>query len=90
MSKAAQSSAATSPVADLPFEEALAKLEAIVEAMEAQDMPLESLLTRYAEGTQLAAVCQRKLAEAEVKVLQLEKKTSGEFNLTPVAVGTAD
>ncbi|NDB78115.1 MAG: exodeoxyribonuclease VII small subunit, partial [Verrucomicrobia bacterium] len=42
------------------------------------------------EGTQLAAVCQRKLAEAEVKVLQLEKKTSGEFNLTPVAVGTAD
>ena len=33
--------------ATLPFEEALKKLEGIVEAMESQDLPLEALLARY-------------------------------------------
>ena len=90
MSKAAPATATTPPVADQPFEEALQKLEAIVEAMESQDLPLETLLTRYAEGTRLAAVCQAKLAEAELKVKQLEQKVSGGFDLTPVAMGAED
>ena len=90
MSKAAQASAATPPAADQPFEEALQKLEAIVEAMESQDLPLEKLLTRYAEGTQLAAICQAKLAEAELKVKLLEQRAGGEFELKPVAVGAED
>ena len=90
MSKAAKSIAATPLAVDLPFEEALQKLEAIVEAMESQDLPLETLLTRYAEGTQLAAACQTRLAEAELKVKQLEQKPGGEFNLKPVSVGAED
>ena len=36
---------------DLPFEEALKRLESIVESMEAQDLPLETLLARYEEGS---------------------------------------
>ena len=90
MSKAAKSSAATPPAVDQPFEEALQKLEAIVEAMESQELPLETLLTRFEEGTRLAAVCQAKLAEAELKVKQLEQKAGGEFELKPVAVGAED
>jgi exodeoxyribonuclease VII small subunit len=90
MSKAAKASAATLPAADQPFEEALQKLEAIVEAMESQDLPLETLLARYEEGTRLAAICQAKLAEAELKVKQLEQKPSGEFALQPVAVEAED
>jgi len=69
----------------LPFEEALKKLEAIVEAMESEDLPLESLLAKYEEGTQLARTCQDKLAEAEVKIQQLEKNASGEMKLKPIA-----
>jgi exodeoxyribonuclease VII small subunit len=42
----------------LPFEEALQKLESIVEAMEAGDLPLEHLLARYEEGVKLAKICQ--------------------------------
>lgn len=84
MSKAAKASTATSPAAGLPFEDALQKLETIVETMESQDLPLETLLERYAEGTRLAAVCQAKLAEAELKVKQLEQKPGGEFALRPV------
>ena len=67
----------------LPFEEALKKLEAIVEAMEAQDLPLESLLARYQEGTALAQLCQAKLNEAELKIQQLEKNAKGELTLKP-------
>ena len=70
----------------LPFEEALQKLETIVEAMEAGELPLETLIARYEEGTRLAKVCQEKLAEAEVKIQQLEKNAGGEMKLKPLAV----
>ena len=69
---------------NLPFEDALKKLEAIVEAMESQELPLESLLSKYEEGTQLAKVCQDKLAEAELKIQVLEKNASGEMKLKPM------
>ena len=69
---------------DLPFEEALKKLEAIVESMEGEDLPLEILLARFEEGTKLAKVCQIKLSEAELKIQQLEKQSSGELVLKPV------
>ncbi len=52
--------------------------------MEAEDLPLETLLTKYEEGTQLAKICQDKLAEAEVKIQQLEKQASGELKLKPL------
>jgi len=62
----------------LLFEAALQKLEGIVEAMEADDLPLETLLARYEEGARLVQICQEKLAEAELKIQQLEKNASGE------------
>lgn len=69
----------------MPFEEALKKLEAIVETMEAEELPLESLLAKYEEGTRLAKICQDKLAEAELKIEQLEKTAAGEVKLKPFA-----
>ena len=67
----------------VPFEEALKKLEGIVDAMEADDLPLETLLARYEEGARLVKICQEKLAEAEVKIQQLEKTAAGELKLKP-------
>ena len=81
MSKAARLNAGAGN--DVPFEEALKKLEAIVEAMESEDLPLEALLSKYEEGTKLAQICQTKLAEAEVKIQQLEKSATGELRLKP-------
>ena len=69
----------------LPFEEALQKLEGVVEAMEADDLPLESLLARYEEGARLVNICQEKLAEAELKIQQLEQSATGELKLKPFA-----
>jgi exodeoxyribonuclease VII small subunit len=67
----------------LPFEEALKQLESIVETMESEDLPLEVLLAKYELGTRLAKVCQDKLAEAEVKIQQLERNAGGEMKLKP-------
>jgi exodeoxyribonuclease VII small subunit len=63
----------------------LKKLEAIVEAMESEDLPLDSLLGKYEEGTQLARICQEKLTEAELKIQELEKNAAGEVKLKPLS-----
>lgn len=76
MSKAAK---ATEP----SFEEALGRLESIVETMEAGDLPLEQLLSRYEEGTRLVKFCQDRLAAAELRIRQLEPAPDGG---EPVAV----
>ena len=75
--------------ATVPFEEALKKLESIVETMKSEDLPLETLLARYEEGTKLAQICQAKLAEADLKIQQLEK-SAGELKLKPLEVDQPD
>lgn len=87
MSKAAK--AASQPVAALEepsFEEALSRLESIVESMEAEELPLETLLARYEEGSKLAKACQNRLAAAELKIQQLEKTSQGDLNVRPAAL----
>jgi exodeoxyribonuclease VII small subunit len=81
MSKTARADA---PKGSLPFEEALEKLEGVVEAMESDDLPLETLLARYEEGSRLVKICQENHAEAELKIQQLEKSAAGEMKLKPV------
>ncbi len=75
---------------DLPFEDALKKLEGIVESMESEELPLEDLLAKYEQGTQLAKLCQEKLEAAELKVQQLEKNAAGEMKLKPLPSDLAD
>ncbi len=71
MSKAAKAPEPT-------FEDALGKLESILETMESGDLPLEQLLTRYEEGTRLVKFCQDKLSAAEIRIRQLEQGAEGE------------
>ena len=84
MAKVKGAESASEDILKLPFEEALQRLESIVEAMEAQELPLESLLARYQEGTALAKACQAKLNEADLKIQQLEKNGKGELTLKPI------
>jgi len=55
------------------FEDALARLESIVDSMEQGQVPLAELLTRYEEGTKLLKVCEARLKDAELKIDQLKK-----------------
>ena len=73
----------------VPFEEALKKLEAIVEAMESGDLPLDTLLAKFEEGTRLVELCQGKLEEAELKIQKLEKNAAGGLTLKPLNSPTA-
>jgi exodeoxyribonuclease VII small subunit len=74
---------------EMPFEEAMQKLETIVDAMESGELPLESLMAQFEEGTRLAKFCQAKLAQAEVKIQQLEKNATGDLTLKPIEISNA-
>ena len=53
--------------------------------MESGELPLEAMIAKYEEGVALAKTCQQKLAEAELKIQQLEKTAGGELKLKPLA-----
>lgn len=72
----------------MPFEEAFQKLETIVDSMESEELPLESLLQRFEEGTRLLKHCQERLADAEQKVQRLEKDLSGDLVIRTHAPGS--
>ncbi len=56
------------------FEQRIARLEAIVSALERGDVPLADSLALFEEGTKLAAACSKQLEQAEQKVLLLTRK----------------
>ena len=64
-------------MAELKFEEALAKLERIVAQLEAGDLPLDKSLKIFEEGVKLARLCAEQLEKAEKKVEMLRVKEGG-------------
>jgi len=57
------------------LEESLKELEALVERLEAGDLPLEEALEQFERGIKLTRSCQTILKDAEQKVEILLKKT---------------
>ncbi len=57
---------------DLTFEEALKKLDAVLDALNEGDIPLEEALQQYRNGMEMARLCEAKLkqVEGELKILQ--------------------
>jgi exodeoxyribonuclease VII small subunit len=55
------------------FEESIARLEEISEALESGELPLEDAIKLYEEGIDLSKACYKKLEEAELKITQLRK-----------------
>ena len=68
---------------EMPFEQALKKLEQIVEHLESGDLGLEEALKQYEEGVRLADFCSKRLTEAEKRVEVLMKTDLGKFKTTP-------
>jgi exodeoxyribonuclease VII small subunit len=56
------------------FEQSLAELETLVEAMETGELSLDDALKHFEKGIALAAGCQQALQQAEQKVTQLIEK----------------
>ena len=59
---------------ELSFEQALARLEQIVKALEGGNVPLEDLMKLFDEGTALVKLCTARLDKAEEKVRILQNK----------------
>ncbi len=58
--------------ASLPsFEEALKRLEKIVDELEGTELSLEETLARYEEGSRLVAECTRRLEDAEQRIRRI-------------------
>ncbi len=64
------------------FEDAIKRLEQIVEALDRGDVPLDEALNLYEEGIQLSRSCGERLKEAELRIKKLNKDTKGQFELT--------
>lgn len=56
---------------ELTFEEAMNKLEEIVEKLEEGDVPLEKAITYYQEGMKLSKLCNDKLSNVQEKMTQI-------------------
>ena len=67
------------------FEENLARLEEIVEALEDEKLPLDKSLKLYEEGVKLAAKCSLELDAAERKIKILQRTDSGEIVQAPIS-----
>ncbi|KGP70982.1 exodeoxyribonuclease VII small subunit [Pontibacillus yanchengensis] len=65
-------------VEEVSFEDAMKKLEDIVEKLEEGDVPLEKAITYYQEGMKLSKVCNDKLVNVE-KQMQEIMNEQGEF-----------
>ena len=59
---------------ELPFEKALERLEAIVEAMEGGALPLDKMMAHFEEGHALIRQCSRQLEAVEHKIETLVQR----------------
>jgi exodeoxyribonuclease VII small subunit len=59
---------------EISFEDALARLEQIVKALEGGNVPLEDLIKLFDEGASLVKLCTERLDKAEEKVKLLQLK----------------
>jgi exodeoxyribonuclease VII small subunit len=64
-------------IATLSFEDALSELDAIVKRLEGGQAKLEQAISEYERGAALRAHCERKLAEAELKLQAIVTAANG-------------
>jgi exodeoxyribonuclease VII small subunit len=72
------------------FEEALKKLQELVEKLEKGDLPLEEAMECFSEGIRISQFCHKKLEEAEKKVDMLLKDQQGGWASAPFEAVQAD
>lgn len=61
----------TEKLEELSFEEAMEKLEEIVEKLETGDIPLEKAIEYYQEGMKLSKICSEKINNVREKMVKI-------------------
>ena len=62
----------TKPTEPATYEALYARLQAIVARLDAGELPLDEALALYEEGVATAAACQRLLADADLRIQELQ------------------
>ena len=61
----------------LSFEDALKRLESIVQRLESGDASLDESITLYTEGDALRAQCERRLKDAQARIEKISLSSDG-------------
>lgn len=69
-------------MAEMKFEDAMKRIEEIVNQLEKGDLPLEQALERFEEAIKLARICQAKLEDAQQRISKLVREGE-DFRLEP-------
>jgi exodeoxyribonuclease VII small subunit len=67
---------------NISFEEAMNKLEQIVDKLEEGDVPLEAAIAFYKEGMELSKLCHDKLKNVEEQLTQIITEDGRKQNFT--------
>jgi len=71
----------------LRFEDAFARLEALVGEMERGELPLEQMLDRFEEGVKLVRHCNEFLSQAQLRVERFVEQKDGHWVLKELEKG---
>ena len=71
------------PGKKLKFEQAMERLDAIVEAMESGQIGIEESIAKYEEAMRLAADCREILDEAEQRIKKIQQDAAGRLRSEP-------
>ena len=77
-------------VAGLSFDEALARLESLVDEMERGDLTLEEAMRKHAEGSALSKYCLQQLQLAETDVNKVIRESNGTLSEMDLILPEAD
>ena len=83
MSESKAQSSTDSSADELSFEDAFERLEMVVNEMETEQVPLESLIENYEAGTRWYEICQKRLEEAQGRIEMIRKKADGKVEVEP-------
>lgn len=78
------------PLRKLKFEDAMKRLDQIVEAMERGEVGIEDAIKKYEEAMALKAHCQRILDDAEQRIRKIQLGADGSVELSELEAPAED
>ena len=80
-----KSTTAPADAEELPFEDSIAELDAIIQSLDGDATGLDQLVERYERGMSLLTRCQQQLDGASLRIEQITRRADGSLETTALA-----